>query len=233
MVKLFDVDFSDSNYLERSNNFDEGTTGNVTQEFNSNGNLTNLGTLVAKINSLQKDDQMLNQLALMDNYPEYDFNDHLSLATLNDRDAVDFDNLRRKINQERRNGMLKATSEAKTGEIHQNKETLAFGINRSMYEANFSLQSVAIFDDKVEEYDSLAELLRACVIPSEYSFGLKFAVGQRMPFLFCPCCGKVKEYYQDPTSSVKQPYDLCWKCQKQYPNNSFINEVTSVSININ
>lgn len=39
--------------------------------------------------------------------------------------------------------------------------------------------------------------------------------------------------YQDPTSRVKQPYDLCWKCQKQYPNNSFINEVTSVSININ
>lgn len=232
MVKLFDVDFSDSNYLERSNNFDEGTRGNVTQEFIPSGNLTNLGTLVAKINSLQKDDQTLNQLTLMDDYPEYDFNDHLSLAALNDRDAAAFDNLRRKVNQERRNNMLKAASEAKTGEIHQNKETLAFGINRSMYEANFSLQSVAIFNDKVDEYDSLAELLRACEMPSDYSFGLKFAVGQRIPFLFCPCCGKIKEYYQDPTSGVKQPYDLCWKCQKRYPNNSFVNEVTSISINI-
>lgn len=59
-----------------------------------------------------------------------------------------------------------------------------------------------------------------------------FKKADRIPFLFCPCCGEVKEYYHDPTSRVKQPYDLCWKCQKQYPNNSFVNEVTSISINI-
>lgn len=151
---------------------------------------------------------------------------------LNDRDATNFGNLRRKLSQEQQNGMLKAASETKVDEIHQNKEALAFGINRSMYEANFPLQSVAIFNDKIAEYGSLAELLRACIMPSEYSFGLKFAISQRMPFLFCPCCGEIKEYYQDPTSRVKQPYDLCWECQKQYPNNSFVNEVTSISINI-
>ena len=233
MVELSNVDFSDSNYLEQNNNFDEGTVGDVAQEFIPSGNLTNFSTVVAEINNLQEDSQTLKQLELIDNYPEYDFNEHLNLTALNDRDAADFDSLRRKINQERRNGMLKTASGVKTGEIHQNKEALAFGINQSMYEANLSLQSVAIFNDKVDEYHSLAELLRACETPSEYSLGLKFAVNQRMFFLFCPCCGEIKEYYQDPTSRVKQPYDLCWKCQKRYPNNSFINQATSFSININ
>lgn len=212
MVRIFDVDFSDSRYLEQQENYE---TADVR---------TRIIQQLSRIDEIIPDEQELTQLRLMnDRYPEYDFSEHSLLTELNNHDAATFNMVREQINQERMQRMQGIQITLDEG-IHQNKELLAFGINRNLYEADFALQSVAIFQDTVLEFHSLEDLLRACKIPSEYSFPLDFNVDQRMPFLFCPCCGEIKEYYQDPLSQVKQPYDLCWKCQN---NNSGINEITS------
>lgn len=213
MVKLFDVDFSDSRYLEQQENYD---TANVR---------TRIIQQLSRFDEIIPDEQELKQLKLMnDRYPEYDFDEHSLLTELNNHDTATFDMVREQINRERMQGNPFTNQMTLDEGIHQNKELLAFGINRDLYEADFELQSVAIFQDAVFEFHSLEDLLRACKIPSEYSFPLDFSVNQRMPFLFCPCCGEIKEYYQDPLSQIKQPYDLCWECQN---NNSGINETTS------
>lgn len=213
MVRIFDVDFSDSRYLEQQENYE---TADVR---------TRIIQQLSRIDEIIPDEQELTQLRLMnDRYPEYDFSEHSLLTELNNHDAATFNMVREQINQERMQRMQGIQITLDEG-IHQNKELLAFGINRNLYEADFALQSVAIFQDTVLEFHSLEDLLRACKIPSEYSFPLDFSVNQRMPFLFCPCCGEIKEYYQDPLSQVKQPYDLCWKCQN---NNSGISQLSRV-----
>lgn len=213
MVKIIDVDFSDSRYLEQQENYDTADVRTRTIQ-----HLIHLDETIP-------DEQELTQLKLTeDHYPGYDFDEYSLLTELNGHDTATFDMVREQINQERMQGNPFTIQITLDEGIHQNKELLAFGINRNLYEADFALQSVAIFQDTVLEFHSLEDLLRACKIPSEYSFQLDFSVNQRMPFLFCPCCGEIKEYYQDPLSQVKQPYDLCWKCQN---NNSGINEMTS------
>lgn len=207
MVRIFDVDFSDSRYLEQQENYE---TADVR---------TRIIQQLPHFDEAVPDEQELTQLRLMnDRYPEYDFDEYSPLTELNNHDIATFNIMREQINQERIQAIQTNLDEG----IHQNKELLSFGINRDLYEADFALQSVAIFQDTVLEFHSLEDLLRACKTPSEYSFPLDFSVNQRMPFLFCPCCGEIKEYYQDPLSRVKQPYDLCWKCQ----NNIGINEMT-------
>lgn len=203
MVRIFDVDFSDSRYLEQQENYDVADiSADIAQQLNRLESVTP-----------DSDEQELTQLKLMDDrYPEYDFDQHFLLTELNNHDAATFDMVRQQINQEWRQGNP-FTIQTTLGEgIHQKKELLAFGINRDLYEADFALQSIAIFQDTVLEFHSLEDLLRVCKIPSEYSFPLDFSVSQRIPFLFCPRCGNIKEYYLDPSSKVKQPYDVCWQC---------------------
>lgn len=203
MVKLFDVDFSDSHYLEHQENYDAENTNmreRIVQQLRA-------------LHDMSLDVQEQSQLKLTDErYPGYDFDEHFRLLELNNHDMITFDMVREQINRER---MQVIQTELDEG-LHQNKELLAFGINRDLYDADFAMQSVAIFQDVVFEFDSLEDLLRACKVSSEYSFPLDFAVNQRMPFLFCPRCGKVKEYYQDPLNKIKQPYDLCWECEQNY-----------------
>lgn len=211
MADLFSVDFSDSRYLEQKENYDTVDTK------------TQIAQQLTHLDEIIPDEQESSQLKLMKlRYPEYDFSEHSLLTELNNHDAINFNIAREQINRERMQGYSFVIQTTLDEGIHQNKELLAFGINRDLYEAGFALQSVAIFQDTVLEFHSLEDLLCACKMPSEYSFPLDFSVNQRIPFLSCPCCGEIKEYYQDPLSRVKQPYDLCWKCQ----NNRF-NEIES------
>ena len=165
MVRIFDVDFSDSRYLEQQENYEvvNARTRNVRQ--------------LDHLDKTLPDEQELAQLRLTkDHYHEYDFDEYSPLTELNNHDTATFNVMREQINRERAQGNS-FTVQITLGEgIRQKKELLAFGINRGLYEADFALQSVAIFQDIVLEFHSLEDLLRACKGSFEYSFPLDFSV---------------------------------------------------------
>lgn len=207
VVELFDVDFSDSRYLEHQESQESFQTA-----IHNNLRLINQvqSTVTNTIDSSAVSaSEYMHQMG-------YEDDPHKFYDTLGPFDIPIFEGIRQEVNDMRKMGNSSVITNSLDEEgIHQNAELLSLGFDIESYYNGAPLNSMAVFDDNhVFEFHSLEELLIECKTSNtNYSYHLAFEVDQRFPFLSCPCCGGIKHYYDDVF--VKQePYDLCEECQK-------------------
>lgn len=207
VVELFDVDFSDSRYLEHQESQESFQTA-----IHNNLRLINQvqSTVTNTIDSSAVSaSEYMHQMG-------YEDDPHKFHDTLGPFDIPIFEGIRQEVNDMRKMGNSSVITNSLDEEgIHQNADLLSLGFDIESYYNGAPLNGMAVFDDNhVFEFHSLKELLIECKTSNtNYSYRLAYEVDQRFPFLSCPCCGEIKHYYADVFVN-QEPYDLCEECQQ-------------------
>lgn len=207
VVELFDVDFSDSRYLEHQESQESFQTA-----IHNNLRVINQvqSTVTSIIDSGTSDTlEYMHQMG-------YEDDPHKFHDTLGPFDIPIFEGIRQEVNDMRKMGNSSVITNSLDEEgIHQNADLLSLGFDIESYYNGAPLNGMAVFDDNhVFEFHSLKELLIECKTSNtNYSYRLAYEVDQRFPFLSCPCCGEIKHYYADVFVN-QEPYDLCEECQQ-------------------
>lgn len=207
VVELFDVDFSDSRYLEHQENQESFQTV-------IHNNLRLINQVQSTVTNTI-DSSAVSELEYM-HQMGYEDDPHKFYDTLGLFDIPIFEGIRQEVNDMRKMGNSSVINDSLVEEgLHQNADLLSLGFDIESYYNGAPLNGMAVFDDNhVFEFHSLEELLIECkATNTNYSYRLAFEVDQRFPFLSCPCCGRIKPYYDDVFVN-QEPYDLCEECQK-------------------
>ena len=230
VVELFDVDFSDSRYLEHQESqesFQNAIHNNlrlinqvqstVTNTIDSNAVSLNGRSLAQIVTTVTNtiDSSTVSTLEYM-HQMGYEDDPYKFYDALGPFDIPIFEGIRQEVNDMRKMGNSSVITNSLDEEgLHQNADLLSLGFDIESYYNGAPLNGMAVFDDnRVFEFHSLEELLIECKTSNtNYSYRLAFEVDQHFPFLSCPCCGRIKPYYADVFVN-QEPYDLCEECQK-------------------